>query len=292
MGLVGTVKAWRLASKASSLREEGRLEEAESAYRDALDANATSAEIWHGLGVLYKVQGRWREASEALSKALDLDASDEGWWWDLGIAATGLEDWDTARQAWKKCEVGLPEGEGPVEADMGRAAIRLGRSADSPEVVWARRVDPARAELLGVPLPLTERRWKDVVIHDGVPSASRRLAGEELPVFDEILLAKPSEYSTFMVVARIGPRTADRALLDKAEEMGFSAVDWRPSIRFLCKTCLQGVPHQKHFHEIEGGERLFGLAAPREEEALRVMDAWAAEQSDCEVVSVELVLGA
>jgi len=191
-----------------------------------------------------------------------------------------------------KCEVDLPGGQGPIAADMGRAAVRVNPSAASPEVVWARRVDPARVELQGVPLPSSQRRWKDVVIHDGVPSSSRKLAGKEYPVFDEIRLAEPSDYSTFMVVARIGPRNADRALLDKAEESGLSAVDWRPSIRFLCETCLQGVPHEKHFHEIEGGERLFGFAARREEQVREVTGAWASEQADCEVVSVRLMLGA
>jgi tetratricopeptide (TPR) repeat protein len=192
MGLFDKMKALRLNAKASALQEEGRLEEAESAYRAALDANSTSAEIWHNLGVLYKVQGRWQESFEALRKAVDLDASDMGYWWDLGIAATGLEDWDTARKAWKKCEVDLPEGQGPIEADMGRAAVRIRLSADSSEVVWARRVDPARAELHAVPLPMLKRRWKDIVIHDGVPSGSRKLAGKEFPVFDEIQVAEAS----------------------------------------------------------------------------------------------------
>lgn len=286
------MKASRLNSKASSLVANGRLEEAESAYRAALEANSTSAETWHNLGVLCKRQGRWQDAAEAFRKALGLDDSEQSWWWDLGIAATGLEDWDTAREAWKKCDLSLPDGEGPIEADMGRAGVRLNPSAESPEVVWARRVDPARVELRGVPLPTSQRRWKDIVIHDGVPSSSRKLAGQEFPVFDEIRLVTPSDYSTFMVVARIGPRNADRALLDKAEEMGFAAVDWRPSIRFLCETCLQGVPHEKHFHEIEGGERLFGFAARREAEVRETTDAWASEQADCEVVSVRLMVGA
>ncbi len=286
------MKALRLNSKASSLQEEGHLEDAESAYRAALDANSTAAEIWHNLGVLYKLQHRWQESFEALRKALDLDASDEGWWWDLGIAATGLEDWGTARKAWKKCEVQLPDGQGPIEADMGRAAIRVKSAAESREVVWARRVDPARAELRGVPLPLSQRRWKDIVIHDGVPNGSRKLAGKEFPVFDEIQVATPSEYSTYMVVAKIGPRNAGRALLDKAEASGFSAVDWRSSLRFLCDKCLKGMPHEKHFHEVEGGERLFGVAARREEQVREVVDAWASEESDCEVVSVQLMLGA
>lgn len=292
MGLIGIMKASRLASKASSFQEKGQLEEAESAYRAALEANPASSEIWHKLGALFKVQARWQEASETFRKALELDDAEQSWWWDLGIAATGLEDWATAREAWKRCELSVPGGEGPIEADLGRASIRLSWSPDGSEVVWARRVDPARVELMGVPLPLTERRWKDLVIHDGVPNGSRRRAGEEFPVFDEIQVARPSAYSTFMLVARIGSRNADRALLDKAEEAGFAAVDWRPSIRFLCETCLQGVPHEKHFHEVEGGERLFGFAAEREEQVREVADAWASEQPDCEVVSVRLMFGA
>lgn len=293
MGLIGKMKAARLAGKAASFLEQGQYEDAESAYRAALDANEASAEIRHGLGVVFKLQGRWEEAAETFRRALDLDDSEQNWWWDLGIAATGLEDWATARQAWKKCEVDLPDGEGPIETDMGRAAVRVRLPGDGGrEELWARRVDPTRVELSVVPLPMTERRWKDVVIHDGVPKGTRRLAGKEYPSFDEIQVARPSDYSTFMVVARIGPRNADRALLDQAEEAGFAAVDWRPSLRYLCDKCIQGVPHERHFHEAQGGERLFGFAARREEEVRQVTGAWASEQDDCEVVGVELMLGA
>jgi hypothetical protein len=64
------------------------------------------------------------------------------------------------------------------------------------------------------------------------------------------------------------------------------------NIRFLCESCLNGVPHKKHFHEVEGGELLFGFAARREEQVREVTAAWASEQSDCEVVSVQLMLDA
>ena len=47
---------------------------------------------------------------------------------ELGIAATALGEWALARQAWDAFGVDVPDGEGPIVADFGVAAIGLNPS--------------------------------------------------------------------------------------------------------------------------------------------------------------------
>ena len=291
MGMLGKMKAAMLTSKGSSLREKGRLDEAEATFRKAIEADASSADAWHNLGLLYKYQGRWPESMECQGKAVELDPEDESWWWDLGIAATGAGDWSAARQAWKRCGVEIPAAEGEVEKDMGPAAVRVKGTAEVPEVIWAQRVDPARAELQGVPLPTTERRWKDVVIHEGVPNGSRGRSGKQFHVFDELRLFKPSGFKTYRVVSSIKPKEAGPALLESFQEAGLAASDWQSSVRFLCEICLTGVPHKVHSHEVHGGERIYGAAANSEDEVREIVSAWNEKWPECEVVGIDLVYG-
>jgi len=70
-----------------------------------------------------------------------------------------------------------------------------GRSWDT-EVVWGVRLDPARIRIQNVPLPSSGHRFGDVVLHDGDPSGTRVLDGQEVPVFDEILLRERSPVPT------------------------------------------------------------------------------------------------
>jgi len=90
----------------------------------------------------------------------------------LGIASTALEDWKTARQAWN--HFGLELDINGIEPDlcMGRAPIRLNPDGNG-EVVWGRRIDPARTIIENVPLPESNHRYNDWVLNDGAPIGQR-----------------------------------------------------------------------------------------------------------------------
>lgn len=199
-------------------------------------------------------------------RATELAADDEAAWWNLGIAATALGDWPTARAAWKGFGINLPEGEGPIEIDYGLVPIRL-RPAEVGEVVWGRRIDPARAIVDSVPLPESDRRWRDLVLHDGAPNGYRKLGDQEVPVFDELELLAASPFTTFVAeVACAGPRAA-AALVERLDEVEDTrAEDWTASVRTLCRACSEGRPHEHHDHEAAdaGGwqpHRRLGIAA-------------------------------
>src|ERR1700704_3259825 len=200
-------KAERLNQEAIDLEEEGRLDEAIAKYEAAIEAAPEWAAPWFNLGLLYKRRRHWEVSLRCNWKATELAADDMAGWWNLGIAATALDDWATARAAWKGAGLKIPEGEGPIELDWGLVPIRL-RPVDVGEVVWSRRIDPARAIVDSVPLPESGRRWRDLVLHDGVPNGYRKLGEQEVPVFDEIELLAASPFSTFVaqVSCAGGPR--------------------------------------------------------------------------------------
>jgi hypothetical protein len=67
---------------------------------------------------------------------------------------------------------------------------------ESDEVVWCRRIDPARALIDNIPLPDSGRRHGDIVLHDGAPNGERILNERVVPVVDELELWQASEIST------------------------------------------------------------------------------------------------
>jgi len=178
------------ASRASRLNERGRelaakgwFAEAEEAYRAAAEARPDWSAPWFNLGLMHKHQGNWEASFECNQRASTLDPEDEGAWWNLGIAATALGRWDVARRAWERCGIEIPPGEGPLDLELGPVPIRL---KEAEEVLWSRRIDPARAILMNVPLPGSGHRWRDLVLHDGAANGHRTLRGRQVPVFDEL----------------------------------------------------------------------------------------------------------
>ncbi len=147
-----------------ALEERGESARAEENYRRAIRWDRRWSVPWYNLGLLYKGQGNWPESLRHNRRAVELDSSDEAAWWNLGIAATALGEWREARAAWRACGIEIPEGDGPPDLDFGLVPIRLD-PAGCGEVVWCRRIDPARAVIRNVPLPeVTEPRDRRIGI--------------------------------------------------------------------------------------------------------------------------------
>jgi hypothetical protein len=183
-------------------------------------------------------------------------------WWNLGIAATALRDWDLARRAWIAYGVRLPEAEGPIEADFGWTPVRIDPDG-AAEVVWGRRIDPARIVIENVPLPESGHRYGDIVLHDGEPKGEREVDGRVYPVFDEIEIWQASDTPTLVAELEC-PHDGDaRAALDLLEAAGFKAEDWLADVRVLCKACSEGRAHGRHDSAGPPGwqvARTFGIA--------------------------------
>ena len=306
---------WRLAtSRAFTLIDDGRYEDADALLTRAADLEPWLSESWFNLALLHKFRHDWEQARSAGLRAVallerDTQAPD---WWNVGIAATALQDWSLARRAWQAYGLPVPGAasgaEEPLGMELGGAAVRLSPEGEA-EVVWGRRLDPARIEVQNIPLPSSGRRWGEVVLHDGVPRGERALTTETgetavYPVFDEIELWAPSAVPTWVVLIEAATE-ADRDALERlAADAGYAAEDWSSSVRLLCRSCSESrMPsgqgedepqHDPHDHSVPGRpgplghtgvgalwspERECGLAAPAG--LVRgLLDGWVADSPD------------
>jgi tetratricopeptide (TPR) repeat protein len=278
-------KARRLNEEGGELAEEGRFAEAEAAYRSAAAARPGWSAPWYNLGLMHKYQGNWEASLACNQRALELSPSDADAWWNLGIAATALSRWDIARKAWRQCEISIPTGDGPIEMNFGHVPIRL-KSNSGGEVLWSRRIDPARAVLVSVPLPDSGHRWGDLILHDGAANGYRMLGDQRVPVFDELACLARSSFVTF-VVELDATAAALETLPSIADEFGGAAEDWSTSTRILCKECSEGTPG--HFHDGASGAPAnphCGLAARDEVHAREILNTWLARSPGSSVFSI------
>jgi hypothetical protein len=316
---------WRLATnRAFTLIDDGRYEDAGELLTRAADLEPWLSESWLNLALLHKFRHDWEQARAAGLRAVALLEKDAGApdWWNVGIAATALQDWPLARRAWQAYGLRVPgsgHGHGPgspsgsdepLGMNLGGAAVRLSPDGEA-EVVWGRRLDPARVEVLNIPLPSSGRRWGEVVLHDGAPRGERTTAGVPsggrpavYPVFDEIELWAPSSVPTWVVLIEAATQTDRDALERLAADAGYAAEDWSSSVRLLCRACSESrmpseegdglAVHDPHDHSVPGHpgplghtapgglwspERECGLAAPGS--LVRgLLDGWVADSPD------------
>jgi hypothetical protein len=237
-----------------------------------------SADAWWNYAVALKHGHRWADCLEAADRAIALAPDDAGRaHWNAGIAATALNNWIRARAAWTAYGLTLPAGEGPLDMDLGTAAVRVSPE-DEPEVVFGDRLDPCRMRLVSVPLPESGHRFGDIVLHDGEARGRRRLGDGQVPVFDELLLLAPSAYGTWTIEATCQSPEERDALIALFDDVDGSVEDWTDSIVTLCAQCSLGEPHD-HDKEPEqwSVERRLGVALrdERDLEALRQIGlAW------------------
>lgn len=192
-------------------------------YTRATSADPSWSVPWYNLGFLAKYDRQWAESLRANAQAAQLAPDNDAAWWNLGIAATALRDWKQARWAWHNVGISLPPGEGDCAGPSMLAAVRL---SSSQEVVWGERIDPARMILLNVPRPESQRRFQDVVLHDGAPNGTRTMNGTELPIFDELEVWESSRFVTYEVALQLPHAGAKAVLAEICTERGLGLEDW------------------------------------------------------------------
>ena len=267
-------RANRLNTRANGLKDKGWLAEADLSYRRAAELDPTWSVPWYNLGLMYKYEARWSESLECNGRATTLAPDDGDAWWNLGIAATATGQWDVAREAWRHCGIDVPAGPGPIQMDLGPIPIRLSPE-DSGEVVWCRRIDPARAVIFSVPLPRSGRRWQDMLLHDGAAVGHRMLRGVKLPVFNELERLVPSPYQTFIVEIDSSAPVQAGLLEEIADERGGAAEDWSTSTHVLCRQCSEGLPHHLHdTHRSKPAHPHWGVAARDDAHLEAIFAAW------------------
>jgi tetratricopeptide (TPR) repeat protein len=261
---------------ARALHDRGEVDNAIALYKKAAAVDPSWSVTLFNLGLVFKQQRRWKESLQYNRQATEIDPRHEAAWWNLGIAATALRRWQVARSAWRGFGIDVPAGKGPLDFPCGSTPIRINPDGQA-EVVWANRLDPARAALISIPFPESGHRWGDVVLNDGAPNGYRRSDGREYPVFDALELLDQSPFATYVARVRMPNKEAYiDDLTRQAAELEGNAEDWSTSTAVICKACSEGRPHERHDHERKPlkGAHLIGIAARNRDHATEILHAW------------------
>jgi hypothetical protein len=272
--------------------EAGRRDEAVASYERAIAAAPRWGLPLYNLGLLYKYERNWPLSLEYNRRAVALDAKNEAAVWNLGIAATALGNWVAARQAWRDFGIKVPEQEGAVDLPCGTGPIRIHPDGDA-EIVWAKRIDPARAILLSIPYAGSGHGWRDLVLNDGAPNGYRVLHGQEVPVFDELEHLERSTFATFVADVTLREQGLDTdRLCEIADSLNGAAEDWTKSVRMLCKQCSEGRAHASHdrANELPEQKRSIALAALSRDHVNQIVLAWQDQLPGVAVESIEMAL--
>jgi tetratricopeptide (TPR) repeat protein len=260
------------------------------AYANATTYAPNWSVPWYNLGLVYKLQQRWAESLTANLKAAELEPEDEAAWWNAGIAATALGDWPTARRAWATFGIELPPGDGEIHMALGLVPIRLNPQTHA-EVVWCKRIDPARAIIRNIPLPESGHRYGDLLLHDGAPNGTRIANGQEVPVFDALQLLQESAYTTYAVRISRPTETGILALATLADDHDLGIEDW-DTIRHLCKACSEGTPEAHEGPAFLPPEQrtTLAIAALSDDQLRGVIQQWAAAHPQSEVSEISVLV--
>ncbi|PHN07439.1 tetratricopeptide repeat protein [Flavilitoribacter nigricans] len=141
------------------------------------------------LGAIYTSRAEWKPAHYYCKKALALDHAQPDIWWALGISATALKKRGIAKSVWNKFGLDNFKANNPV-------CIRL-RYQKRIEILWVRPIDPARGEIINIPHPNSDRRYRDIIIYDREVIGHNVIGRRRVPIMDELSLYKRSGFRTF-----------------------------------------------------------------------------------------------
>lgn len=273
-----------LAEAAYAAFDDGDLLAARSGF-EALLATVPDDPGYHYMqGLVCKYLRDWDGSLRHNLRSLALraaagEADDEASRWNAAIAATALGDWAEARRQWAACGIEIPAGDGVIHGNFGVLSLRLD-PWDRGETLFARRIDPVRAQIINVPLPDSGYRYGDIVLHDGAATGERRFHQSRVPVMNALQRTIVSEYPTFAVFATC-PQREDLDALVAMRVPGIAFIeDWTESIRHVCLRCSYGAPH-RHREDDDSTdaatwrpERNLGIAAQSRRSVLRLIERW------------------
>jgi predicted O-linked N-acetylglucosamine transferase (SPINDLY family) len=113
-----------------ALMEQGRLEEAEAAVREALRLHPDNPAAYNTLGLVLFQQSQPEQAAANFGRAVQLQPSFVEAWLNLGDALRGLGRRDEAGASYERAAQLRPNDPGPV-AKLGALLMELGRPADA-----------------------------------------------------------------------------------------------------------------------------------------------------------------
>ena len=278
-----------LKAAAHAAWEEDDEVQAEADFLAALAIDEQDAVTNYDLALLYKYQSRWAESLRYNRRASELNPQDEAAWWNLGIAATAISDWATAAKAWDFFGITMNAATSSApDLKLGLIPVRV-TQGDQVEVLWANRLDPARAQIVGVPMPDCGVRFHDILLIDGAPRGTCELNGQAVPVFDWLEFWQRSDYSTYVIEAILPNALAGNTLDALVVASELTLENWQSDTRTPPHAPQDG---QDGVVSEWQAERQIGIAALNDQALADVLDAWQAAHPEVEIVEVYNALDA
>jgi tetratricopeptide (TPR) repeat protein len=228
------------------------------------------------LSLIYKNRNEWHPAMYYSRKAITLNPFDEEAWKNLAISATALKKWLTVRKAWNHLGYDFPEKNKIIKMNLGNVPVRINPN-DRPEIIWATKIDPARAYIASVPQPSSERRFRDLILIDHTASGYFVKDGKRMPVYNELQLLKPSQKWTFIAFLDTN-NPMDVLALDQLcakAKLGFD--NWSKATRHLLTRHKNSLPEyfdESMIQNYESDKYLIAISAEWQREVREILEAW------------------
>ena len=185
-------------------------------------------------GICLKFNQQWAKAQACFEQVLK-QSEDPSTLWNLGICAVAQHDWAKARHYWKKIGFDLPEGEGEYGAPGELSPVRLEDPTGQfpSEVIWGRRLGPARLILTALPYTHPHYRCGDIVLIDGVKAGEVEFRGQTHPISPVLGTWKASEGESVhlfgLAASDVSIDESRKALTQWIQnwgQAGWAIVDW------------------------------------------------------------------
>jgi len=231
------------------------------------------ARHWHApyirLGHIYKERMEWKPALYYNKKAISLSVEHQDAWWNVGIAATALNKRRLAKSVWAKFNLNKSYFSGPV-------SIRLAYGQRF-EVLWAKRLDPARARVKNIPHPRSGRRYHDTVLLDHRIQGHHSDGLRRLPIYNELGLYKASTFSTFSCLLHNAEKDDILSLQQLCHNAGLGFEVWANAARAMNTKPSGRLPEfYTHSQATGQSELIVAMAAKRAPQAKHILHAWKA----------------
>jgi len=228
------------------------------------------------LSLFYKYRNEWRTSMHYSQKAVENNPFDEAAWQNLGIAATALQKWELARIAWNRLGFQFEKRDQAIQMNLGLIPVRINPSTN-PEIIWATRIDTARAVIESIPQPASDRRFKDIILVDGDHKGYRIAKNKKLPVYDELQLLKFSPHRTFVTLLQTSCPEEVNVLDKLCFKAGLGFDNWSKANRIFVNRLDEKLPEYFDEEFIENFDResyLVAIAALKKQEVMKVLKAW------------------
>lgn len=265
-----------LFREAETYDRKGDVYNAVKLYKKVIRLAPAWASPYTRLGTVYKDRADWKTCLYYTQKSLQLDPEERQAWMNLGIASTALKKWRTARQAWNRLGYEFKETDQSTDFDLGAIAIYL-NPRSQPEVVWARRIDPARAIVLSIPHPGTGHRFQDTILFDPGSEGAQVVGSRKWAAYRELQVLRSSPFKTYTVeLTEASQGHVDvLARLCTQERVGFD--NWSAATHLYLPPAFRDHP-EFHLHpfprEVEQPRILVALAAKSRRTIERVLHNW------------------